>query len=322
MVNKPIRNPLNPFEIEFTDAQQVIDFFLCDSQFQTDDKFFANIAGKNGVIFRGESCHEWDLLPSAFRENTNWSKFTPQPPCEAEKNLKKRLLSKLHTEAIAIKFFLEAADSTGIATPVDYSINKNAMDAIFGARNRSLNSGEDVDFDDVFPPKDYFRSIALAQHYGVPTRFLDWSESPLVACYFAAEKASCVSDLSGSELKILQSDKNKIVIYYFNIWGKDKSPIEVVKSPRHENSNLLSQKGVFINFKNANSFFIQNGKWPTFYDYHPTIQINKVLLPASEADSLLKLLFDLGITRHTLSPCLANAAKAYEYNHALFPKGW
>lgn len=314
---------LNSFAKELTGAQQVIDFFLCDSQFQTADKFTANIPGKNGFIFRGESCHKRDLLPSAFRLNRDrWSKFTPQPPSENKENLNRCLLSKLHAEAMAIKFFLEAADSTGIATPVDYSITENALDTIFKARDRSLNYGKDVDFDDVFPPKDYFRSIALAQHYGVPTRFLDWSESPLVACYFAAEKASCVSDLSGDELKNLQSDENKIVIYYFNIWGKDESPVEVVKSPRHENSNLLSQKGVFVNFKNANSFFIENGRWPTFYDYYPTIQINKILLPASEADHMLRLLFDLGITRHTLSPCLANAAKAYEYNHALFPKGW
>ena len=257
------------------------------------------------------------MQPSAFRDNPKpcWEKYTPQPPTENE-DTRRRLHEQLHAEALSISLFLETSDALGISTPVDFTAIKTSIDSVFEARHKALNQGEDIDFNDVYPLKEYYRSIALAQHFGVPTRFLDWSESPLVACYFAAEKASSITEAAESELKVAH---NKIAIYYFNVWPlKDSLPVEIIKSPRHENINLLSQKGMLVNFKNANTFFIKNSRWPCLYEYYPGIQIHRALLPANKADDLLRLLFDFGVSRYSLFPNLENAAKAYEYKSKLF----
>ncbi|WP_295442344.1 FRG domain-containing protein [uncultured Thiodictyon sp.] len=310
------------------------------------------------MIFRGQSDSTWKLIPSAFRSG-GLINFAPQPPTTEAARLYLRL--HLHAEVRAITIFLKAADGLGFHTPLDYTRMKDGYNIInpasksdegydgldhnpghcadckaagphsgpyrsrnyrrvrYAGRRRLAGTMIEAGYDchQPFPPESLQRATGLAQHHGVPTRFLDWSESPFVASYFAAYNASSFAGVGSG------TQGQEIAVIFLSTYSlfQDTSPVLLVEAPRHENSYLLQQKGVFTNFKKCNDFFLEHERWPSLEDYSSNqFQLHRARLPATEADNLLRELFDLDITRHSLMPSLSNAATAYQYAKTLYEK--
>lgn len=164
-------------------------------------------------IFRGQGNSEWDLKPTIFRDSEHISQIN------------------LHEDQI-IKSFWHACDRASVRLPDDtYHKRKLRRDKLPSL----LFNGGSFDLDDI-------ESLGFAQHYGVPTRLLDWSYNFLVSLYFAA--LSCIDEYL--------EDSEKSDNFMFSIWilnmelldFYDSHGIKFLHLPT-SNDHIAKQRGCF-----------------------------------------------------------------------------
>jgi hypothetical protein len=126
-------------------------------------------------IFRGIPDANFELRPSAFRRKA----FTSFIPGQVERRIDDADEQRGMEDCFLTQFCTEA-DRMEIQIPSDRPELRDSR--------RALQKYDPHEF----PPIDKLHMYALAQHYGVPTRLLDWSRHPLVAAYFAVRDVAMV----------------------------------------------------------------------------------------------------------------------------------
>lgn len=136
-------------------------------------------------------------------------------------------------ELFVIHKFIDNADKEGLKVPIRQNIREK------------IHSPE-LENPRWWPEKDYFETISLAQHYGLPTRALDWSYDYKVSLYFAVKniltdyKSKCYEDNDG----LLWAFNYKYFQGHFtNI--DDSFKLQFYRPEYYTNPNLNAQKGLF-----------------------------------------------------------------------------
>lgn len=163
-----------------------------------------------------------------------------------------------------------------------------------------------------------WRQLIIAQHHGVPTRLLDWSNNPLVALFFAVEGPPEMCKKIGGKCKYCNNDKthdSEVLAFNkvkdaFTVTGlakRDKNR-EAPLYGFDEKVGLLRPPNISPRIGTQSSYFTIRKNPETPVEPYLKIRIKYNVRP-----KILKRLDDLAINRMTLFPDLDGMASYLKY---------
>lgn len=185
-------------------------------------------------VFRGHGDANWKLQPNAFRDPDPPFRYRPARQFEVAEEHREQVLREMDV----VQQFAEEANRQGLTLPSEDGYQwVNTPEMLEYIRGRG-------DVYKEWPPKSIRELFALAQHHGVPTRLLDWTESPLTAVYFAAKHAA--RNNPDGEFAIWAINATQAQGYLNYHKHRQHGPcLSFVRPPRARNANLHAQEGVF-----------------------------------------------------------------------------
>ena len=206
-----------------------------------DDGQFNFIMQNDSYIFRGEGRNDYSLLPSALREYQDGTrciaKYIPNVMLNdfvAPDEIDPEFLQH-EAECELLRRFYVNTFNVGLGVPRVNFFAHDLGDELSEENEDYLAQGGK------WLPDELKGIAALAQHYGIPTRLLDWTFNLNVALYFAAKSAN-------HNINYRNSTKY-MVIWALNYKNPDlynRYNVELIKPLYSQNPNLNAQKGILL----------------------------------------------------------------------------
>lgn len=185
-------------------------------------------------IFRGHYSDSYLLVPSALRESALDEFF---PSIHANEKLyqtaKDIEYSQILQEYHLLQRFYNYSDKNNLRVP---ECTRMRDSVVLGYDLESIFIKER------WLPRELWELAALAQHYGVPTRLLDWTTNINTALYFASRDYPITtrdSKENEGNMEIWALDTRVAIL------KEDKLPLQIIRPAYHGNPNLCAQEGVF-----------------------------------------------------------------------------
>ncbi len=150
------------------------------------------------------------------------------------------------------------------------------------------------------PKRSFLRDRILAQHYGVPTRLLDWTQNPLVALYFAVE-----NDARECDGALICGRTTATWTGAVDSYGPSQAlePEFVSLIPPHLDSRIVAQTAILTIQNQLNS----QKRFLPLEDYRFAREgdsVRKFLIPADSKPRIYRDLLNMGITHWSIYPSL------------------